>query len=72
MEVPSIFTVAPMGKTKLEIDLGTPTFSSTHSIVTGRVAALELVEKAKNCAGLMFLKKSLKLILETNDFTIKG
>ena len=49
--------VAPMGKTKLVTSLSTPRFSSTHSMVTGKVAALELVEKANNCAGAIPLKK---------------
>ena len=40
-----------MGKTKLATSSSTPKLSSTHSIVTGKVAALELVEKANNCAG---------------------
>ena len=40
-----------MGKTKLLIFLGTPKFSFTHCIVTGKVAALELVEKQKLVLG---------------------
>ena len=43
--------VAPIGRTKLATSLSTPKFPSTHSIVTGKVAALELVENASNCAG---------------------
>ena len=43
--------VAPIGRTKLATSLSTPKFSSTHSIVTGKVAALELVENASSCAG---------------------
>ena len=43
--------VAPTGKTKLLTSFSTPICSSTRSIVTGKVAALELVEKASNCAG---------------------
>ena len=40
--------VAPIGNTKLATSSSTPKLSSTHSIVTGNVAALELVEKAKS------------------------
>ena len=54
--VPSIFTVAPTGNTKPETSLSTPKCSSTLSMVTGNVAALELVEKANNCAGLNCFK----------------
>ena len=43
-----MFIVAPIGNTKLEISLSTPRFFSTQSIVTGSVAALELVEKPNN------------------------
>ena len=43
-----MLTVAPIGKTKLDISFDTPNLSLTHSIVTGNVAALELVENAKN------------------------
>ena len=39
-----MFTVAPIGRTKEATFLDTPMLSSTHSIVTGRVAALELGE----------------------------
>ena len=52
--VPSMLMVAPTGSTKLETSLSTPICSSTRSMVTGRVAALELVEKASNWAGLIF------------------
>ena len=44
--VPSMLTVAPMGRTKLVTLFEAPTFSLTHFIVIGRVAADELVEKA--------------------------
>src|SRR5690554_3290004 len=54
--VPSILTVAPMGNTKLVTFLSTPRFSSTHSIVTGNVAALLEVENANVCAGAIALK----------------
>ena len=40
--------VAPTGSTKPETSLSTPKCSSTRSIVTGKVAALELVENANN------------------------
>ena len=36
------------GNTKLETSFFTPSFFSTQSIVTGKVAALELVEKASS------------------------
>ena len=54
--------VAPIGKTKLETSFFTPNSFSTLSIVTGRVAALELVEKATNCAGKIPLINSLKFL----------
>ena len=59
MLVPSMLMVAPMGSTKLATSSSTPRCSSTRSMVTGRVAALELVEKASNWAGAMPLKKNL-------------
>ena len=46
--VPSIFIVAPSGRTKEEISSETPNSSSQRSIVIGSVAPLELVEKASN------------------------
>ena len=46
-DVPSIFTVAPIGNTKSLTFLGTFKPSWTHLMVTGKVAALELVEKPK-------------------------
>jgi len=55
--VPSILMVAPTGRTKLLMSLSTPICSSTLSMVTGRVAALELVEKASSWAGLILLRK---------------
>ena len=52
--------VAPIGRTKLATSLSTPNLSFTHSMVTGRVAALELVEKANSCAGAIpFIKKDI-------------
>ena len=54
--VPSILMVAPTGKTKPATSGSTPKCSSTLSIVTGKVAALELVENANNCAGLICFK----------------
>ncbi len=53
--VPSMFTVAPTGSTNPAVALLTPMFSSTHRMVTGRVAALLLVLKASNWAGLIAL-----------------
>ena len=46
--VPSMLMVAPKGRTKLAVSLEMPNFSSAVSMVNGRVAALELVEKASN------------------------
>ena len=49
-----MFTVAPMGRTKLVTRLLAPTFFSTQRIVTGSVAELLLVEKAMSSASPMF------------------
>ena len=62
--------VAPIGRTKLVTSLSTPQLSSTHSIVTGSVAALELVEKASSCAGAIPLKKKEVLFLTTTRTNI--
>ena len=43
--VPSMLTVAPSGSTKLAVRLDTPERFSTHSMLSGRVAA-ELAEEA--------------------------
>jgi hypothetical protein len=51
-----MLTVAPIGRTKEEIRLETPTFVSTVCIVTGRVAPEELVEKAIRSGPRMFAK----------------
>ncbi len=51
-----MFTVAPMGRTKLDTSSETPSLSFTHSMVTGSVATLELVLKASICAGPIALK----------------
>ena len=48
---------SPNGNTKEETSSETSRFSSQHSIVIGSVAALELVEKATNCAGAILEKK---------------
>ena len=53
--VPSMFIVAPNGRTKLAIDFDTPRFSSQLSIFTGKVAALELVLNPIACTLLMDL-----------------
>ena len=55
--VPFMLTVAPRGRTKLEMFSDTPSSSSVIFMVTGSVALLELVEKASNCAGRIALKK---------------
>ena len=44
--VPSIFMVAPSGKTKLDTERFTPSSSSQVLIETGRVAALDEVLNA--------------------------
>ena len=44
MKVPSIFTVAPIGRTKLVVLSETPSFASTHFIVTRIIATEEDVE----------------------------
>ena len=54
--VPSILTVAPIGKVKDAILLDTPTFSSTTFMVTGKVAPEELVEKAISSGSRMLAK----------------
>jgi len=51
--VPSMFTVAPMGRTKEAIFFETPDFSVTDLIVRGRVTIDEQVEKAVMRGGGM-------------------
>ena len=51
-----MFTVAPIGRTNDEIRFETPTRSSAVRIVTGSVAAAELVEKAISSGLRRFLK----------------
>ena len=46
----------PRGTTRLQIRLETPALFSTQSIVIGKVAEEELVEKAVTRAGLIALK----------------
>ena len=53
--VPSIFIVAPRGRVKLVILLDTPARFRMQSIVKGRVAEEEAVEKAVSRAGAMAL-----------------
>jgi len=48
--------VAPSGRTKLETSSDTPRFFSEHSIVTGRVALLDEVEKANPYVLNLFLQ----------------
>ena len=55
--------VAPNGSTNEEISSETPRSFSQRFIVTGKVAPLELVEKATSCTGPIDLKKCLRLIL---------
>ena len=45
--------VAPKGRVKPEIFVDTPTLLVTQSIVTGKVAEEEAVEKAVSRAGVM-------------------
>ena len=54
--------VAPTGNTKLATSSSTPKCSVTRSIVTGNVAALELVENANNCAGEIPLRNDAGLL----------
>ena len=54
--VPSVLTVAPIGRTNDEILFETPTRSSAVRIVTGSVAAAELVENAISSGLRRFLK----------------
>ena len=49
--VPSMLTVAPSGRTKLDVRLLTPARLSTQSSVTGSVAELLAVLKAVTSAG---------------------
>ena len=51
--VPSMFTVAPMGRTNDEVRVLTPNRSCTHCIVTGSVATELDVENAVSCASRM-------------------
>ena len=51
-----MLTVAPMGSTKEVTRLETPTLLRTASIVTGRVAPEELVEKAMHMGSTMLRK----------------
>ena len=60
--VPSMFMVVPKGIQKELTDLSTPSFSSTVFKVTGMVALLEDVLKAKMIASLIFEKKTKGLI----------
>ncbi|MPN43156.1 hypothetical protein SDC9_190715 [bioreactor metagenome] len=48
--------VAPNGSVKLQIDLGTPKFSSVLFILIGRVAELDAVVYANIIAGAIPLK----------------
>jgi hypothetical protein len=48
-----MFMVAPKGRVKLPIFLETPALFVTHSIVRGRVAEEDAVEKAVRRAGVI-------------------
>src|SRR3989344_2576266 len=56
----------PRGMTKLQMRLETLALFSTQSIVMGRVAAEELVEKAVRRAGAIALKWRIGLMRATN------
>src|SRR3990167_7786886 len=56
----------PKGTTKLQIRFDTPALFSTQSMVMGRVAAEELVEKAVTSAGAIALKWRIGLTLAIN------
>ena len=55
--VPSMFTVAPIGKTKLVTCLLTPRFDSQLCLVTGEVADELEVEKASSWASRIAARK---------------
>ena len=65
-----MFIVAPIGRTKLDTSFSTFKWFCTLSIVTGSVAALELVEKATSCAGRIAFKKEIGF-LPVSSLTIK-
>jgi len=46
-----MLTVAPRGNTNPAVRFEMPFFSSAHSMVSGRVAELDAVEKAVSRAG---------------------
>ena len=54
--VPSMFTVAPSGKTKLEVRLETPALSCRQRMVTGRVAEDDAVENEVRRASFIATK----------------
>src|SRR5690606_29923788 len=70
--VPFMLTVAPSGKTKLEILFDTPAFFSTQSIVTGRVADDDAVENAVSMAGAIAGKIRYGLPTRPNTLRNRG
>ena len=65
MAVPSMLMVAPRGRTK-ELTSGSAPILLEHSMVTGRVAAEEVVVKATIMAGQMPLMNLPKPTLDRN------
>src|SRR4030042_2564678 len=81
MAVPSIFTVAPIGRVKFAIFSDTPDFSLTLFMVSGNAAAEEAVENAVNKAEAMLFRCLTGLFLPnrkvnkgrvTNECTKRG
>ena len=66
-----MFTVAPKGKVKLVILFETPLLCSTASIVNGKVALDEAVEKAV-MSGVIILFMCLKGFAFATKRTING
>ena len=54
--VPSMLMVMPSGRTKEAIWLSTPSSFTLVSVFSGRVAALELVEKPKTMTLKIFFR----------------
>ena len=65
MAVPSMLIVEPRGRTK-ELISGSAPMLLQHSMLTGSVAAEEVVVNAVIMAGAMPLKKAMGLILARN------
>ena len=63
--------VAPSGSTNDDTSSDTPSFSSTRSMVTGRVAPLELVVNATSCTGAIPWKNTFHF-MGVNSFSSTG